>query len=290
MKSIFMAIGMLLAFVSAWLQLHANGLFENDRHLPSEYVMSNKCTVKMYNTFMYSSLHAERIEDMKSMPVRNEDIMTLNEMLGSTKDRNTRNYPVLSDGIFVEVRPEHGSVYGIYVNNIKYTIIAEDGQSILQYYTYTVPKGVKPRIDSLLSHYRSWSEYNSALTRFDSLPAALVLNRNMCLFNPNRKTVDATFYVILDSCSHTVLPVTYRISKRKKNIHVSREIPIWERLKYTERDEDGTIHVCNSNGVSWDVKEYNDACNGEDILAEYFQNWQNMTNNERMRKLDRYLE
>lgn len=54
-----------------------------------KFTISANNTVNVYNAFMYSSLHAERIEDMKSMPVRNEDIMTLNEMLGSTKDRGT---------------------------------------------------------------------------------------------------------------------------------------------------------------------------------------------------------
>lgn len=56
-------------------------LLADDIHMSSVYAVSANDTIKVYNTFMYSSLHTERLENMKSMPMRNEDIMTLNEML-----------------------------------------------------------------------------------------------------------------------------------------------------------------------------------------------------------------
>lgn len=261
---------------------------DSGRPLLSSFAIADGDTVNIYDASQYSSLHTERLEDMKSMPMRKEDNELVNLMMENTGMRNKRNYPSLTNGLFIEVRTKQGGVRGMYVNDSRYTIITEDDHAMLSYQTYTIPKRMKTRINAMLSFYHDKMKGNGTMTKFDKYPMALRLNRNLCLFNPSRKTVAATFYVVADTLR--VIPITYYITGRKKGVAVSRDIPLWERLRYAGTDENGTISVRNDFGTSWSVQEYSDECQADDILSELFPSWRQVSNRERMRMLDSCLE
>lgn len=225
-------------------------------------------TVRVYVAQSMEALESNCLKDVPCLVLQRSERQELSELLGHNDFwTGMRFYPSLSEGLFVEVRPQRGDPYGYYMTRKGYAPIMQGGMSI----RYAYPKKKKAVAKQLIEKYHGQLSVQSKLVRYDHLPMKSNVQRPIaCLLCPGSwNWMHVNFLVQMDSSR--VKPIMYSVRTKRKNnaLIVSRSMPL---LWYY------------GNSTLSETSEPDSIAN--EMISSLIPSWNSMSDHERMRLLD----
>jgi hypothetical protein len=214
------------------------------------------------------ALGSNCLKDVSCLVLQRNERQELSELLGHNDFwTGMRFYPSLSEGLFVEVRPQRGDPYGYYMTRKGYAPIMQGGMSI----RYAYPKKKKAVAKQLIEKYHGQLSVQSKLVRYDHLPMKSNVQRPIaCLLCPGSwNWMHVNFLVQMDSSR--VKPIMYSVRTKRKNnaLIVSRSMPLlWFYDKSILDRESTPDSIAN------------------ELISQLIPEWNNMDNPRRMQWLD----
>ena len=225
-------------------------------------------TVRVYVAQSMEALESNCLKDVPCLVLQRSERQELSELLGHNDFwTGMRFYPSLSEGLFVEVRPQEGEPFGYYMTPKGYTPIVLDEMNI----TYSYPKKKKEVAKDLITKYQQLLPKTCELVRYDHLPMKSSLHHPIaCLLCPGSwNWMRVIFLVQMDSS--LVKPISYSIRTKKKKdaLIVSRSMPLlWFYDKSILDRESTPDSIAN------------------ELISQLIPEWNNMDNPRRMQWLD----
>ena len=222
--------------------------------------------MRVYAAQSLDALESNCLTDIPFITLHSDDKQLLSTILGYNYLWHQRTFTSLSEGLFVEVRPQKGSPFGYYMTSKGYTPIPYD----ITCTTYSYTRKKKAIANKLIKKYQQLLPQTSELIRYDHLPmeSSLPSRPIRCMMYPGTWNW-AYFFVQKDSSF--VKPFLYIIGSKKKkgNLIVSRTIPL-----FTSYNRNVT-----QMGISKDSLAV-------EMINKLIPGWNDMSDPERMRFLD----
>lgn len=225
-------------------------------------------TVRVYAAQSIEILRSNCLKDVPCIVFQGSEKLALSELFGHNDFwTGMRFYPSLSEGLFVEVRPQRGEPFGYYMTPKGYVPIVKGATSI----RYAYPKKKKAVARQLIEKYQQLLPMKSKLVRYDHLPMKSTVQRPIaCLLCPGSwKWMHVHFLVQMDSSQ--VKPIMYSVRTRRKKgtLIVSRSIPLlWSY------DNSTLLGTAKPDSIA------------DEMITKLIPKWNSMSDPERMRLLD----
>ncbi|MBQ0142153.1 MAG: hypothetical protein KBT06_05030 [Prevotellaceae bacterium] len=227
-----------------------------------------------------------RLVDSKRILMESTDIDLFNAALQNAKTKV--DYPGFSDDIYIDVRSQGESKRAFMVSKNK--MYVHRPGVLLSTEKVKLKREAKRQVRALYDKYMTLlQEQEQNYARYDTLPMVSKVRTILGFYIGTRPPI-VEFYTVMDSSK--IVPIDYSVHFKKKSGKILVHRNVMESLSIEcagiapeggilLRDKDGNLLILKSK-------------DGEDYIMErllkMFPEWNDITDQERMRLLDRYLE